>query len=229
MRFTLLAALSILLQGLPLEAQPSPHDASPPQSDQRILGIIPNFQTVSDPDAKVSPLTVKQKWILFARETFDPFSLGSAAFSSAFSQSADEVPNYGRGGAAFAKRFGAAVGDYGSQNLFSAAILASALHQDPRYFRKGPRAGVLARVVYSVSRVVITRQDSGQPAFNYSGILGMAMGIGASNLYYPSNSRNAGVMVSRLGTSLMGGVAGNLLSEFWPDIHQRLFHRKHHS
>src|SRR5947207_10043883 len=35
---------------------------SPDLSDQRILGVIPNFQTVSDPSAPFVPLTVKDKW-----------------------------------------------------------------------------------------------------------------------------------------------------------------------
>jgi hypothetical protein len=36
-------------------------------------------------------------------------------------------------------------------------------------------------------------------------------------------------MAGRLESSLMGGVIGNLMSEFWPDIQQRFFHRRHKS
>ncbi|HZT31050.1 MAG TPA: hypothetical protein VFA33_14270 [Bryobacteraceae bacterium] len=231
MRVPIAAMLCLLVASCQARAQTRPASNPPPSgfvfNDQRILGLIPNYQAVSDPNAKVAPLTVKQKWALAARETFDPFNIASAGFGAAFSQSADDVPNYGRGPAAFAKRFGAAVGDFGSQNFFSAGLFASLLHQDPRYFRRGPRAGILSRVGYAVSRVVIARQDSGRTAFNYSGIFGMSLGIAASNLYYPANSINGSVVASRFGTSMMGGAIGNLLSEFWPDLRQRFFHHKH--
>ncbi len=194
-------------------------------SDQRIMGLLPNYQTVSNPDAPVEPLSVSGKWNLFARSTFDPFSIASAAMGAGFSQGDDEAPNYGRGGKALAERFGAAVGDYASQNLFSTTF-ATILHQDPRYFREGPKHGVLHRVGYAVSRVAVTRQDSGQRAFNYSGIMGMGLGIAASNLYYPSGSVSGSLTLYRFGTSLMGGAMGNLMSEFWPDIRIHLFHAK---
>ncbi len=200
--------------------------AAPAINDEKILGVIPNYQTVNDPNSRVTPLTRRQKWTLVAKETMDPFNVASAALASGFSQIGDQTPKYGEGGAAYGMRFGAALADFGTQNLFSAGVLACLLHQDPRYFRKGPQSGVLARAAYSVSRIVITRQDSGAAAFNASGIFGIALGIGASNLYYPASSIRGQVMLSRVSTSVMGGVIGNLMSEFWPDIQKKLFHRR---
>lgn len=235
-----LIGVGVLLIGTWARAQPpAPPPATPiPEvasfkteapaavNESRILGVIPNYQTVSDPTAPFVPLTAKQKWSLALRENVDPFNIASAAFGASLAQADDETPNYGQGGAAYAKRFGAALGDFGTQNFFSAGLLASLFHQDPRYFRRGPESKVLTRVGYSLSRLVVARQDSGATAFNASGMLGMMMGIGASNLYYPSASRNSSVMLERLSTSLTGGVIGNLMSEFWPDI-ERFLYRKH--
>ena len=53
------------------------------------------------------------------------------------------------------------------------------------------------------------------------------MGIAASNIYYPSASRRGDIMADRLTTSLTGGVIGNLMSEFWPDIQKKFFSGKH--
>jgi hypothetical protein len=89
---------------------------------------------------------------------------------------------------AYAKRFVAAVGDFGSQNLFSDAVLACLFQQDPRYFRRDRQARFVPRIAYSLSRIAVARQDSGRQTFNASGVFGMALGIGASNLYYPSAS-----------------------------------------
>ena len=52
------------------------------------------------------------------------------------------------------------------------------------------------------------------------------MGIAASNLYYPAASRRGSVMMCRISTSLTGGVMGNLMSEFWPDLQKKFFHKK---
>lgn len=196
-----------------------------PFNEERIAGVIPDYQTVRDSHRAVAPLTVRQKWELAWKETQDPFNIASAAMTAAFSQADNQTPRYGEGAAAYGKRFGAALADFGSQNAFSAGVFASLLHQDPRYFRMGPESGVVRRVTYSISRLGIARQDSGKSAFNASNLFGMILGIAASNAYYPSASRTGTVMVGRLGTSLMGGAIGNLMSEFWPDV-QKMLHRK---
>ena len=211
----------------PVFPAPTPASASSPLNENRIFGVIPDYQTVTESSTeKVKPLTAKQKWTLALKETVDPFNILNAALGASFSQRGNQTPKYGEGDVAYARRFGAALGDFGSQNFFSAGLLATVLHQDPRYYRKGPGTGVAKRVVYSVSRLVIARQDSGTNAFNASGIGGMLMGIAASNLYYPAVSVRGSVMACRISTSLTGGVMGNLMSEFWPDIQKRFFHKK---
>jgi hypothetical protein len=211
-----------------------PLPAAPPRkpasvfNQQRILGVIPDYQTVN---GSAPPLTVKQKWELAYRESIDPFNIFTAGIGAAFSQADNETPEYGVGGAAFGERFGAAFADATTQNFFSAGLLATVLHQDPRYFRMGPRGRIGKRVLYSLSRLFVAYQDSGKAAFNASGIGGMVMGIAASNLYYPGPSRRGTVMAERVETSLFSGVTGNLMAEFWPDIREKFFrngilHRK---
>ena len=225
------AAFVWLLAGAGARAQTSNGLGSDGLNHDRILGVVPNYQTVDDATAGTPPLTPKQKWLFFLEETRDPFNIAAAALSAGLSQADNQTPKYGEGGAAYAKRFGAALGDFTSQNLFSDAMLACLFHQDPRYFRKGPHSRFLPRIAYSLSRIAVARQDSGRQAFNASGVLGMMLGIGASNLYYPSVSRRGTVMATRLGTSLAGWGLGNVAAEFWPDIHRKFFqngflHRK---
>ena len=206
---------------------PAPYVAPAPINDARILGVIPDYQTVTETTGRAGPLTSAQKWRLAIKESIDPFNVANAALTAAFSQKGNQTPKYGEGGNAYGERFGAALADFGTQNFFSAGLLASVLHQDPRYFRKGSGNKVPARILYSLSRIAIARQDSGSAAFNASGIFGMALGIAASNLYYPSVSIRGSVMAGRVETSLLGGVTGNLMSEFWPDIQKKFFHSKH--
>ena len=105
-------------------------------------------------------------------------------------------------------------------------MLASLLHEDPRYFRRGPEFSLWYRIGYALSRVVVTRTDSGNDQFNYSGMLGMSMGIALSNAYYPEASVNGKEVAYRFGTSLAASALGNLLPEFWPDIQKKFFRKK---
>lgn len=208
------------------ESSTKDKDSSDNNDDDRILGIIPNFLTVENPQQKVDPLTARQKFALFAKETFDPFTGAAAAAGAALSQIDNDDPKYGHGAGPYAERFGAAVADITTQNFFSDAVLASLLHEDPRYFRKGQEYGVWHRVGYALSRVAVTRTDGGATSFNYAGVLGMGMGIGLSNAYYPEASVSGKEVATRFGTSFAAAALGNLLPEFWPDIHERFFHRK---
>ena len=220
--------LRILVSQTTLEDSTTAQDSTtaPVGDYDRILGIIPNFETVSDPHKEVIALTAKGKFRLFVRETFDPFTPAAAAAGAAMSQTDNDDPKYGYGSRAYTQRFGAALADMTTQNFFQDAVLASVLHEDPRYFRIGPEYSFWRRVGHAISRVAVTRTDSGKTTFNYAGIVGMGMGIGLSNLYYPAGSVNGTEVAKRFGTSLAGSALYNLLPEFWPDIHQKIFSRK---
>jgi hypothetical protein len=194
----------------------------------RILGLIPNYLTVEDPGQTIAPLSVREKFRLFAKETVDPFTVLSAAAGAALSQVDNDNPKYGVGAGPYAERFGAAVADITTQNFFQDAVFASLLHEDPRYFRRGPEFGVWYRVAYALSRVAVTRTDAGRERFNYSGIAGMSLGIALSNAYYPESSVSGKEVAYRFGTSLVAWSLSNLLPEFWPDIQEKFFHHKPH-
>lgn len=239
MRFLVAAAWAICLAGGLCACVQEATDAANPEilpvapapvalplNEDRILKVIPDYQTVRDTSQPVARMTSAQKFNLALRESIDPFNIANAAMTAAFSQHDNQTPKYGEGWANYGKRFGAAIGDFGTQNLFSAGVFANLLHQDPRYFRKGPSAGVLPRVWYSATRLLVCRNDEGRPVFNSSNLLGMSTGIAASNLYYPSASRTGTVMAGRVETSLFGGLMGNLMSEFWPDLQRKFLHGK---
>ncbi len=227
----LCVALPLLLHPqITPDAVAAPVDAplpAPPISNDRILGVIPNFQTVSDPKTPYVPLRVRDKWWLFVKETVDPYSFATAAAGAGISQIDNDNPKYGVGGMSYLQRFGAAQADLTTQNFFSDAVLASLLREDPRYFRMGPASSVGKRIGYAMSRIVITRRDSGRGSFNFSGIMGMGMGIALSDAYYPRQSVGGGELESRLITSLSSAALGNLLPEFWPDVRQKLARLKH--
>jgi hypothetical protein len=195
-----------------------------PLTDHRLLGVVPDFGAVQ-PTESHAPLTLRQKWDLTIKGTIDPYNLVNSVMTAAFSQDGNQTPKYGEGGAAFGARFGAAVADGATQSILGGVVFAQMLHQDPRYFRLGPGVGLAHRALYSVSRLVVGRTETGKETFNSSGMLGILGGIGLSNLYYPAASVNGRVMAERLSTSFTGVVVGNAMSEFVPDLEKFVFPR----
>lgn len=196
-------------------------------SNDRILGVIPNFQTVSDPNQHVAPLTSRQKFKLFVKETIDPYTFASAAAGAGLSQISNGTPQYGDGFASYSQRLGAAYVDMATQNFFSDYFLSTVLHEDPRYYRMGPSHSIPRRIYYSMTRLIIAKTDKGGTRFNFSGVGGMAMGIALSNAYYPGKSVSGSVTSGRFTSSMTSSALGNLLPEFWPDFKEKLAHWRH--
>ena len=170
--------------------------------------------------------SVSEKWNLFTGETIAPFTLEAAAFNSAISQVTNSYPLYDRHlWPAYPQRYAAAVADITTQNFFGDFLLASAFHQDTRYVRKGSPHATWSRACYAISRSVITRTDSGAPAFNWSNVLGSALSTGLSNAYYPPASRSLHITLVNWATDVAGSGLANLAPEFWPDF--RRWIRRH--
>lgn len=194
------------------------------EQEQRMLGVVPMFTVTSRRNAP--PLSRRGKFQLFVRSTFDPFEYAAAGLQAGINQAEDDFPEYGQGGAGFAKRYGAALGDQISSGFFANFAYPVLLKEDPRYFRSG-QGSVPHRIGYSLAQEFIVHTDSGKRTFNFSNVLGAVSAGGVSNLYYPGSSRGFSLTMSRAGISLLYGSVGGLADEFWPDI-QRKFFGKHH-
>jgi hypothetical protein len=189
----------------------------------RILGVIPAFGVTDRQDAPA--LTPKQKFLLFAREAYDPFSWFAAGLQAGIGQANNEFPEYGQGAEGYGKRYGAALLDTASSGFFANFAYPVLLKQDPRYFRLG-EGTFKRRMFYSLKQEFSARTDKGIRQVNWSNILGAFTAGGISNAYYPSSDRGFGLTVSRSAISLMYGMVGGLGEEFWPDIHRKLFHKR---
>jgi hypothetical protein len=195
----------------------APFLAAQDSDEGRIFGVIPNNKTVAPVAALPQALAPGEKFHLAFRDTVDPFTFVLAGFNAGIAQWKDAFPSFGQGGDGYAKRFGSAYADQAIGNYFTEAIFPTLLRQDPRYFRKGT-GGKWQRTKYALTRVVVTRTDTGKDTFNYSEIVGNAAAAGVSNLYYPAPERTAGETSERLAIQLLSDGAFNVLLEFWPDM-----------
>jgi hypothetical protein len=200
-----------------------------------ILALLPlaawaqdGVDTTTDP-ALLAPSTA-EKWDFFVHETITPFTIGAGAFNATISQETRSTPLYGKHfwPWSYPKRIGASIGDIVSQNFFGDFLLASALHEDTRYVRRGPAHSKWHRIGYAISRSIITRTDSGGQTFNFANVGGTAMSAGLSNVYYPPISRTVSASLTNWGTSVAGSGLANLMPEFLPDIKAWMARRKHH-
>ncbi len=213
-------------------ANPAPPSATPQadeaarqlrqQERQRILGLIPNFNTTNLPNA--APLSREQKFQLALSSAIDPVQILGTAILAGISQARSDFPGYGQGSRGYLKRLGAGFADSIDGTMLGNAVFPALLHQDPRYFRKGT-GSITARLLYAVSTTVRAKNDNGKWALNYSNLLGNIAAGGIANLYYPDADRGLGLTVERAFTVIAEGAFGALISEFWPDISRKLFHK----
>lgn len=194
-------------------------------SNDRLFWALPDFLTVQNA-GHIPPLTPGQKFKVVARGTFDPIEGVFLAFVSGINQASNSDPGYGQGAAGYGKRYGAAFGDNAIENFMTSAILPTFLKQDPRYFQLGS-GSFFHRTGYAISRIFVTRSDSGRPQFNTSEIAGSASSAAIGTYaYHSSESRTLRNTITVWGTQVGWDTVTNGVKEFWPDIHRKLTRKK---
>ena len=189
---------------------------------RRILGIIPNFRAIST-DEKLPPQSVKEKFITASEDSFDYSSIVIPALLAGYSLGTNATPEFGHGGVGYGRYLWHAAVDQTSENYMVEFFVPVATHEDTRYYTMG-RGGFMKRAGYSLSRVIITRSDSGREVFNLSEVVGAGASAGLSSLYYPSQERSLGNTGKEWGLDVGIDAAADVVKEFWPDINHWLFH-----
>jgi hypothetical protein len=214
-------------------------------SNDRLFLALPNFLTLENV-GNVPPLTTAQKFKVVARGSFDKIEFPWYGVLSGISQAENSEPGYGQGWEGYAKRYGSAFADGTIENFVTSAVLPSILHQDPRFFQSST-GGFGHRAGYAVSRIFVTRTDSGHSQFNYSEIVGSALSAAIStNTYHPrsfittrfnpttdtltyvynASSRTLPNTASVWGTQVLYDTITIVIKEFWPDIHRKMDSKK---
>ncbi len=234
-----LAAQQAPAPDVPAAQQPQPTDKSkspdPKSTDKnqgtsndRLFYTLPNFLTLEN-TGKVPPLTAGQKFKVVTRGSFDYILIPWYGFLAGISQAENSEPGYGQGAQGYGKRFGAYFADGTIENYFTGAVLPSLLHQDPRFFQES-QGGFLHRTEYAVSRIFVTRTDSGREQVNYSEIVGSAVASAISTYsYHPKGDRNLPNTASVWGTQVGYDTITIVVKEFWPDIRRKLSKKKQYA
>jgi len=193
------------------------------QQTKRILGIMPNFRSVSA-DVKLPPMSAKDKFIIAGKDTFDYSSFIIAGVQTTFSKSGVSYPEFGTGVAGFGRYYWHTLADTTSENFFVGGLGPVVFKQDNRFYTLG-HGGFVKRTAYAWTRVLISRKDDGDTTFNYSEVIGSGASAGLSTLWYPQNYQTWTKVGQKWLTSDIIDGANFMLKEFWPDINKFLSHK----
>jgi hypothetical protein len=204
------------------ESETTPKPANPIQSGVVLFKLLQQ-QSLVFPDLATTrgPFSSWQKFKLATNNSVALSTIGQALIASGYDQAVNRPSGYHQGWDGYGKRFGADMARSASDNLFGTFLLASALHQDPRFFVKR-NLSFGQSVKYAAVRVLYTSTDAGEKQVNYSGLIGPLLSEALANAYYPEQNRTVASTFTRYAYDLSWRFGGNLLRQYWPTINRRL-------
>ena len=173
------------------------------------------------PGTVLCSLEVKDKFILFVRDTFDPISFFEAAFNAGLDQASNRDPTFGQGAEGYGKRFGADFAGQTTWRFFTDFAYPTIFSEDPRYYRLIHGSG-RQRFFHAVEHTFVAQRDSGKHMFNVSQWLGTVTAVALNDAYHPGNERGLSPALRVSGYALATGMGFDVLREFWPDIAHKL-------
>jgi hypothetical protein len=200
-----------------------------PSAPSKVPGValynLLQEKSIVFPDIALSTerLSTGEKFQLFVDNSISVHTITWAVLGSAVGQADDSPTGFGQGWDGYAKRFGSSMGRQASSEFFGTFILASALHEDPRFYPEA-NPSFFHAVKYSVQRVFVTRNDDGRDVMNWSGLAGPVMAEGLANVYWPDQNRTVGDTFFRYGLDLATKAGGNMLREYWPVFYGKIHH-----
>jgi hypothetical protein len=176
-------------------------------------------------DAAYQPITSRQRLRWFLTNTIGPPHLVGGLFTSAFGTAVDRPKEYGPGWAGFGDRYGIRLTGIVPGNAIEAST-GALWGEDPRYFRV-PNEPFGRRILNAVQLTFTARRRNGRFAPAYARYIAISGNNFLSNTWRVDSEANPHDAVIRTADGLAGRFASNLFEEFWPDIKNFAFHRRH--
>jgi hypothetical protein len=173
------------------------------------------------PDAILCSLEVKDKFMLFVQDTFDPVSFLSAGFNAGLDQAANQDPMFGQGAVGYGRRFGADFAGQTASRFFGDLAYPTLFSEDPRYYRLG-HGSAKQRLLHAAEHTLIAHRDSGKRMFNFTEWFGTASAVALNDVYHPGNEPGFGPGARRMGYGVLEDMGFDVLREFWPEMARRL-------
>jgi hypothetical protein len=173
------------------------------------------------PGTVLCSLELKDKFLLFIRDSSEPIAFLSAGFGAAVDQAQNNDSNFGQGASGYGKRFGANYADQVSLRFFTEFAYPAMFGEDPRYYRLG-HGTKRARLLHAIGHTFIAHRDNGKPMFNYSEWLGTTSAVALGSTYHTSGEQGFAPRARSVGYFVGADVGFDVLREFWPEISRKL-------
>jgi hypothetical protein len=201
---------------------PDAVSANGTQQTKRVLGIIPNFSSVSA-DTKLPPQTAKEKLVLAGKNSFDYSSFLVAGIQAGFAMESKSYPEFQQGLEGYGKYYWHTLADTADENFMVGGLGPILFHQDSRFYTLG-HGGFRKRSWYAVTRVLVTRRDNGNATFNFSEVVGSGAAAGLSTVYYPKQYQTWTKVGQKWLTSDLIDCFNFWWKEWWPSVNKKVFH-----
>ncbi len=192
---------------------------------RRILGFMPNFRTVSG-GAKPPPPGWKYNFSVATHQATDYSTFIFLGLTSLTAEGMNMHAALGKGVGGFYAYTWRGFIDKSDNTYLSAWLLASALHEDTRYYALGAGHSIPVRALYVISRQGVARTYGERQTPNIAGLGGKVLAQVFSRYYYPPSATSFPVLASKFGYSVMRDVIFSSIREFYPDAAAH-FIRKH--
>ncbi len=170
--------------------------------------------------AKLCTLGLKDKFVLFVQDSFDPVTFLGTGFNAGLAQAEDTDPRYGQGAEGYGRRFGAEYAGQATSRFFKDFAYPWIFSEDPRYYRLA-HGNARRRLLHAMEHAVVAHRDNGKRMFNFSEWLGTASAAVVSNTYHPDNQRGFSPAAQRVGYGILQDMGFDVLREFWPEISRK--------
>lgn len=177
-------------------------------------------QTPAAAAGAYTPITNAErgKWIVDG--SIGPRSLATGVFTSSLLTATNSPREWERSWEGFGKRFGTREANVTISNGIEGG-LGALWGEDPRYGRVGT-GGVWPRVRHVLAAGVLARRGDGRMAPAWARYAGVAAGLEVTSRWMPPRATSAGGTTWRISGAVLGRIAGNAFTEFWPDVRERL-------
>lgn len=194
------------------------------QQPKRILGLMPNYRSVSGGAVRARP-TFKTNFIIATKQNFDYSSFVFNEITSLAAEGLDEHPKLGKGiPGAWAYSWRGFV-DKTDGTYLQAFLLPSILHEDTRYYAIGS-GNSTKRVAYASTRWLLTRTYSGHQTLNLASLGGKVATQAISKTYYPAGTTPFTTLAEKFAFGIAREVGFTIFREFYPDIATHALRRR---
>jgi hypothetical protein len=207
-------AVVATLPGAPMPQEQAEHQSAPSPADS---GTHLNPFPILSPRLTRAPLTIQNKFLIYAHKTFGPPAVILPAFGAGLGMlnPPSKYPKEWKDGAvAFGRNYGYRVADHTSRN--TAQFLTGALlHEDPRYLRS-TSSNPFVRTVHALAFTIFDKTDSGRTTFAASNFASAAAGGFVGMGILPDGYNDVTHAEQHMASEFLQIGIGNVLTEFEP-------------